>query len=166
MGYPHAIPTDEDGLDAYLESSGASKDRVTGTSVDDAIETAAYHVFPGTTVTVCCITLRNGYQVIGHSACADPANFDPEVGETCAYENARRHIWALEAYLIRQRLWAEQQAQEARDRAGTVTVSPLADATIRVREREEQDSWTATPFGLHERASASEDFSGGAGAGR
>lgn len=35
----------------------------------------AYYVFPGTTLTVCALTLRNGFQVVGESAAASPENF-------------------------------------------------------------------------------------------
>ena len=34
---------------------------MTGDEIDAAIADEAYHVFPGTTLTVCCLTLRNGF---------------------------------------------------------------------------------------------------------
>ena len=63
-----------------------------------------YHVFDGTTLTVCCLTLRNGYTVTGESAAASPENFDEEIGKKIARQNAREKIWALEGYLLRQNL--------------------------------------------------------------
>ncbi|MGO7508905.1 Gp49 family protein [Rhizobium ruizarguesonis] len=39
-----------------------------------------YHAFPGTTLTVCALTLQNGFQVTGESAAASPDNFDEEIG--------------------------------------------------------------------------------------
>ena len=36
----------------------------------------AYHQFDGTTVTICCLTLENGYNTIGQSACIDQSMFD------------------------------------------------------------------------------------------
>lgn len=78
--------------------------RVTPEDIDQLIVSGDYHVFPGTTVTVCCLTLRNGFTVIGQSACADPHNFDEEVGKTIAYEDAWHKIWPLEGYLLRQML--------------------------------------------------------------
>jgi len=53
---------------------------------------------------VCCITLRNGFTCIGESACVDPENFNRRKGEAIAYDNARQKIWALEGYLIRDRM--------------------------------------------------------------
>jgi len=75
--------------------------RVTDLHVDSQILTSQYHVFPGTTLTVCCLTLRNGFHVVGESACASPENFDAQIGRDLAYGDARRKIWALEGYLLR-----------------------------------------------------------------
>lgn len=65
-----------------------------------------YHVFPNTTVTVCLMTLQNGFTVIGESACVDPNNFDAEVGQHWAYEDALRKIWKLEGYLLKEQHYA------------------------------------------------------------
>lgn len=54
--------------------------------------------------TICVITLVNGFKVIGHSTPADASNYDPDVGQTYAYDNAFRQIWQLEGYLLRDRL--------------------------------------------------------------
>lgn len=42
--------------------------------------------------------------VTGESACASPANFDEEIGKKIAFEQARNKIWALEGYLLKQKL--------------------------------------------------------------
>ncbi len=65
-----------------------------------------YHVFTGTTMTVCALTLRNGYIVTGESAAASPENFDQAIGRKIARDNARNKIWALEGYLLREKLAA------------------------------------------------------------
>lgn len=57
-----------------------------------------------TCLTICVLVLRNGYTVVGKSACASPSNFDPELGRKIAREDARRQIWALESYLLRSHL--------------------------------------------------------------
>jgi len=77
---------------------------VTEDDVDSLIVGEEYHVFPGTTVTVCCLTLQNGYSVIGSSACVSFSRFDYQVGRTAARADARDKIWALEGYLLRQRI--------------------------------------------------------------
>lgn len=57
-----------------------------------------YYIFPGTTVTVCCITLQNGFGIVGESACIDPANFNAKIGEEIAYQKAFEKLWMLEGY--------------------------------------------------------------------
>ena len=94
----------EQAIEAEIQNKGLNAARVTPASVDAAIVGEAFYVFPETTVTVCCLTLRNGFTVIGESACASPANFDAELGRKIARDNARGKIWALEGYALRQRL--------------------------------------------------------------
>lgn len=91
-------------IEAEIVERGLTAPRLTPQMIDDVIEDEAYHVFPGTTLTVCCLTLTNGYNVTGESACASPANFDEALGRKIARENAREKIWALEGYLLRHRL--------------------------------------------------------------
>lgn len=104
-------------VEAEIKAKGLNAPRVTPEHIDSTIVDEAYHVFPGTTVTVCCLTLRNGFTVIGESACASPANFDPEIGRKIARDNARAKIWALEGYALRERLHAaaEYDAKLKRD---------------------------------------------------
>lgn len=62
------------------------------------------HVFPGPTVTIACLTLQNGFIVVGESACVSPENFNAELGKKVAAENAKQKIWALEGYALRERI--------------------------------------------------------------
>lgn len=55
-------------------------------------------------LTICVLVLKNGYTVVGKSACASPENYDKEIGRTVAYEDARKQIWALEGYNLRSKL--------------------------------------------------------------
>ena len=50
--------------------------RVTEKDLDKEIVGEEYYRFPGTTVTVCCLKIRNGMCLVGESACVDPNNFD------------------------------------------------------------------------------------------
>lgn len=56
-------------------------------------------------LTFCVLILKNGFTVTGESACASPENFDAEIGQKIARENAKQKIWALEGYLLKQRLF-------------------------------------------------------------
>jgi hypothetical protein len=87
-----------------IQAKGLNAPRLTPTDIDAAIKGVQYHVFPGTTTTVCCITLQNGTTVVGESACVSPENFDQEIGEHIAFKNARDKIWALEGYLLKESL--------------------------------------------------------------
>ncbi|EHK0699997.1 hypothetical protein ICL29_004127 [Salmonella enterica] len=55
-------------------------------------------------LTFCVIILKNGFTVTGESACVSPENFDPEIGRKVARNNAIEKIWALEGYLLKQKL--------------------------------------------------------------
>ena len=56
-----------------------------------------------TTTTVCQLTLKNGFTVLGQSACIDPLEFNKAIGEKVAWDNALDKVWELEGYLLQQR---------------------------------------------------------------
>lgn len=94
----------ESEVEAEIQAKNLNAPRLTPALIDEQIVSEAFHVFPGTTLTVCALTLRNGFQVVGESAAASPANFDAEIGRKIARDNARNKIWALEGYLLRSKL--------------------------------------------------------------
>lgn len=96
----------DDDIETEIQNKGLNAPRVTPDMIEEAIASEQYHTFPGTTVTVCCLGLQNGYNVIGESACASPDNFDADMGRRIAREDAKRKIWPLEGYLLRERLTA------------------------------------------------------------
>lgn len=65
---------------------------ITQQHIDEQIVAEFYHVFPGTSLTVCALKLRNGYVVVGS------ATSDGERGQKRARVNARGKIWQLEEY--------------------------------------------------------------------
>lgn len=89
-----------------IVGKGLTAARVTPARIEEVIVRTDFYVFPGTTLTVCCLTLANGFTVTGESACASPDNFDTELGQRIARDNARQKIWALEGYALRERLAA------------------------------------------------------------
>jgi hypothetical protein len=96
----------ENEIENEIQAKGLNAPRLTPDLIDSAITSEQYHVFPNTTMTVCALTLRNGYIVTGESAAASPENFDQAIGRKIARENARNKIWALEGYLLREKLAA------------------------------------------------------------
>lgn len=55
-------------------------------------------------LTICVLTLKNGFTVTGESACASPENFDAELGHKIARRNAEAKIWPLMGYQLRSSL--------------------------------------------------------------
>jgi len=96
--------SNEQVIEQEIQAKGLTAARLTPALIDSVIQSEQFHVFEGTTLTVCCLTLQNGFTVTGESACASPQNFDVELGRKIAKDNAREKIWALEGYLLRQRI--------------------------------------------------------------
>ena len=97
----------ESEIEADVQAKRLTAPRISSQDLDALISGEQFHVFPGTTVTVCCLRLRNGYCVVGQSAAASPENFDAEIGQKIARADARDKIWPLEGYLLRERLMSE-----------------------------------------------------------
>lgn len=95
---------DEAAIEAEIQKKGLNAPRLNPAHIDATIAKEDYYVFPGTTLTVCAMTLQNGFIVTGESAAASPENFDQEIGRKIARDNARNKIWAFEGYLLRQKL--------------------------------------------------------------
>lgn len=99
---------DEKTIEAEIQAKGLNAPRLSPEKIDAVIVGEDYHIFPGTTLTVCCLKLRNGFTVTGESSTVSPENFDFEIGREIALGNAREKIWALEGYALRERLALEK----------------------------------------------------------
>ena len=91
-------------IEEEIKARGLDAPRLTPDLIDATIVDEAYYVFPGTTTTICMLTLRNGFSTIGESAAVSLENFDEEIGRKIARESARSKIWVLEGYLLKQKL--------------------------------------------------------------
>ena len=101
-------------LKAHQEKIGGK--RVTLDALKENIAKEDFHVFPGSQLTVCVLTLQNGFTVTGESACADPAMFNAEIGQKIARENAERKIWPLMGYALKEEMMKEVPSGDFRDR--------------------------------------------------
>ena len=66
--------------------------KVTQKQVNEAIEKAEYHK-AGEKTTVCVLTLKDGFEVVGFAGVVDPTNFDMELGSRYAKEKALDKVW-------------------------------------------------------------------------
>jgi len=99
----------EQAIEAEIQSKNLNAPRLSPELIDSRIESEDYYVFPNTTLTVCCLTLKNGYTVTGESASVSLENFDEDLGKKIARSHARDKIWALEGYTLKERLWLSAQ---------------------------------------------------------
>ena len=107
-------PVTESELKAHQEKIGGK--RVTLDALKANIAKEEFHVFPGSQLTVCVLTLLNRFTVTGESACADPAMFNEEIGQKIARENAERKIWPLMGYALKEEMMKEVPSGDFKDR--------------------------------------------------
>ena len=129
----HNIPsprTCDAGIEAEIQAKGLTAPRVMPADLEDNIVTEVYFTAAdGATgqnailiethgndpdiqathdslklVTFCVLRLKNGFTVVGESACASPENFDAELGRKIARENAKQKLWPLMGYELKSKL--------------------------------------------------------------
>src|SRR3954452_17408511 len=86
-----------DKLEELLAASPA--ERVTKEYMESRIANTAFTRL-GETVTHCRIVLDNGFSASGESACVNPENYNQQIGEKIAYDNAFRQLWPLFGFLL------------------------------------------------------------------
>lgn len=91
-------------VEQEIQRKGLTAPRVTPTDIENNIVKEEYQVFANSTLTVCVLTLRNGFTVVGKSACASPENFDEALGRRISRDDAKAQIWPLMGYALRERL--------------------------------------------------------------
>lgn len=95
---------DEQQLEQEIQSKELNAPRLTPALIDATIVYEEYFRVTNTTCTICSLVLQNGYVVVGKSAAVSMDNFDEEIGRKVARDEAREQIWALEGYLLKERL--------------------------------------------------------------
>lgn len=103
----------EGSIEQEIKNKGLDAPRLTPEHIDAQILTEQFYVFPGTSLTVCALTLKNGFHVVGESAPASPENFDEAIGRKIARDHARNKIWSLEGYLLRTTLNILKQIEKS-----------------------------------------------------
>ncbi|MFP3746991.1 Gp49 family protein [Achromobacter sp. SIMBA_011] len=126
--------TDDVSFEQQIQSKGKTAPRVTPADIEaniaaelcftvgNAADALGVPTSDSTRLlTICVLTLRNGFTVSGESACASPENFDTEIGRNIARQNAVQKIWPLMGYALRTELSRPvlTEADAAADLAGT-----------------------------------------------
>lgn len=55
-------------------------------------------------VTICVLVLRNGFTVVGKSACVDPLAYDENLGRSLAREDAIKQVWPFLGFRLADKL--------------------------------------------------------------
>lgn len=119
----------QDEFENEIQAKGLTAPRVTPADLEDAIVSEVYftgkdgascdnairHVKVGERpdiaalglLTFCVLILRNGFTVVGKSACASPENFDAELGRKIARQDAVSQMWPLLGFALKERLHKE-----------------------------------------------------------
>ena len=79
-------------ISAMALVSALPERKLTKEFLESEIDKVEYNRF-GETNTHCTITTKSGFTLTGESACVDPNNFDRELGEKFAYEQAFEKMW-------------------------------------------------------------------------
>lgn len=80
------------------------KNKLTIDDITSVIIKDEYLSFEETNLTICVLTLKNGYTVTGESSCLSKDNFDINIGRKISKENAINKIWMLEGYLLKEKM--------------------------------------------------------------
>ena len=107
------VPTDAE-LQAQAKSKGAVF--VDESKLKASISKVDFIVHPGSQLTICIVTMLNGYTVTGESACADPKMFNEEIGQKFAFAAAERKIWPLLGYALKDELFKAGAGSTFQDR--------------------------------------------------
>lgn len=90
--------------------------KITKEFLESEIISVEYNRLQGT-LTHCTITVKSGFVFTGESACVDPNNFDQELGEKFAYEQALDQMWMPYGFWLHQKMYDEANYQSKLDEA-------------------------------------------------
>jgi hypothetical protein len=108
-----------------LQQESSTLNQIHPEDIERCIVSAQFHVFPGTCVTTCCLTLHNGFYVVGTAIASDPAIFDRGMGREAARANAVEKVWGLERYRLKDWLKREPLPMRPGIRYSPSEMAPL-----------------------------------------
>jgi Phage protein (N4 Gp49/phage Sf6 gene 66) family len=104
-------------IENKIQEKGLNAPRLNPAHIDATIVGEEFHLFETSKKTICQLTLRNGFTVIGEAGVVSPENFNAEIGRDVARKNAREKIWQLEGYLLKQKLFEQADAADVGNQA-------------------------------------------------
>lgn len=91
-------------LEREIQAKADKAPRVKPADVKAEIVGETFTLLPSGRVTVCELTLKNGFTVRGESAVVFIENFNEEIGRKVARENAEKEVWQLLGFRLRDKL--------------------------------------------------------------
>ncbi len=91
-------------IEKEIQAKGLDAPRLTPDLIESKIKEKSFYKLTER-LTVCVITLKNGFELTGESSCVSADNYNKEIGEKISFENAKEKIWVLEGYLLKQKLF-------------------------------------------------------------
>jgi hypothetical protein len=123
-------PDQVDATEQLILDKGATvAPRVTKDDLLREIVGETYTVLPSGRVTVCELTMRNGFTVRGESAVVFIENFDAEIGRKVARQNAESQAWQLLGYALKSQAACPTDEMLHRFLAWPVPASVYPDGT-------------------------------------
>ncbi len=93
--------------------------KITPEYIDSVIDNVRYDLPESdSTLTICIMTLKNGTEIVGKSACCSVDIYDEFIGKQIARADAVRQIWPLEGYLLKERMLYQNGKREPETKAG------------------------------------------------
>lgn len=103
---------EEQRIEQEILAKGLTAPRVTPADLDAVIVREDYHRLPGTNITVCVLTLKNGLTATGvNHGSVDPRNYSEAMGKEMSYKAARDTLWPMLGYELANKLSLVRQAQ-------------------------------------------------------
>lgn len=114
------LTLDEDiRLDERLQELGANAPRLSPSDLSDSvsnIEIVKHVSASGSILRWAVITLYNGFSVTGEpSVCVSPENDREETGEKICIENAKRKLWPLLGFRLKDQLYRDSLEKKQDD---------------------------------------------------
>lgn len=133
-------PLGDEELQAKVDALPNPAPRLTPELIRAVIKDETYTRLPDSNVTVCRLTLQNGFSVLGvNMGSVDPANYNQEIDCEYAFKDAFSKIWQLEGYLLAERLYNEREGGENTKSAAVQVFHVLRQVQDVIRSRGENE---------------------------